>query len=310
MFDPSKKTIVYKLNNPGIPNHIYWRERLSAWFNFEEYDELKTYNKADHILWVCRLEQDKSWITPFVDNGFKVVHEFLWDYYGESTVENGILILKSNHWTLADFSLRTQRKQYLVNSNPDKLFLCKIRKIDPNRDVLFDKIKHYADRALISYVKRGIELPDDITQEDPSFRWHQNPNWFNRTYFSLVVETSVTDPQFISEKIFTPFAFDHPIICYGPPRIMNLMEVLGFKTYAHIIDEYYDSIDDVPTKLQLIEQELERLDKEFSKGTKLFTDPLSLEIKAHNRNLIYSDELTTKIIWNEMVWPILGYSNG
>lgn len=305
----TKKTIVYAINNPAIPNNSYWREILDPWFNFEEYDETKTYNKQEHIIWVCYLEQDKSRIDKFIDSGFKVVHEYLWDHYGRSEVENNSLILKSDHWILVDFALRAKHNNYTVNSNPDKLFLCKIRKMTPSRDMFYNKIQKYKDRALISYVDRGVFLPDDTTPDDILFWWHQNPDWFNQTYFSLVVETSVTDSKFISEKIFTPFAFDHPIIAFGPPCIMNLMESLGFGTFGHVINNYYDSVNNIHTRVQLIESEIERLGKEVSNGVKLFTDTLSQEIKAHNRSLIYNDGLITKIVWTEIVQPVLEYAD-
>jgi len=63
------------------------------------------------------------------------------------------------------------------------------------------------------------------------------------TYFSLVTETVVEQPwPFRTEKIAKPLAIGHPFIVAANPGYYRDLHRLGFRTFGHLIDESFDSI--------------------------------------------------------------------
>lgn len=74
------------------------------------------------------------------------------------------------------------------------------------------------------------------------------------TYFSVVTETVFTYPYtFRTEKIWKPIAIGHPWIAVSNAGYYRDMHNLGFKTFGHLIDESFDTIDHNPTRLERIE---------------------------------------------------------
>ena len=64
------------------------------------------------------------------------------------------------------------------------------------------------------------------------------------TYFSLVTETVVEQPwTFRTEKIAKPLMMGHPFIVATSPGYYQDLHRLGFKTFGHVIDESFDTIE-------------------------------------------------------------------
>jgi hypothetical protein len=73
------------------------------------------------------------------------------------------------------------------------------------------------------------------------------------TYFSLVTETVFNYPySFRTEKIWKPIAMGHPWIAVANQGYYRDMHNLGFKTFGHVIDESFDTIEDNQKRLQRI----------------------------------------------------------
>lgn len=73
------------------------------------------------------------------------------------------------------------------------------------------------------------------------------------TYFSLVTETVADRPwSFRTEKIIKPIAAGHPWLCVSGPGFYQDLRNLGFKTFDHVIDESFDSIDNQQDRLDRI----------------------------------------------------------
>lgn len=80
------------------------------------------------------------------------------------------------------------------------------------------------------------------------------------TYFSLVTETTFDYPcSFRTEKIWKPVAMGHPWIAVGNAGYYRDMHNLGFKTFGHLIDETFDSIDIPQDRCARIAQVVEDL---------------------------------------------------
>jgi hypothetical protein len=64
------------------------------------------------------------------------------------------------------------------------------------------------------------------------------------TYFSLVTETVFDYPySFRTEKIWKPIAIGHPFVVAANAGYYRDLHRLGFRTFGHVIDESFDSID-------------------------------------------------------------------
>jgi hypothetical protein len=67
---------------------------------------------------------------------------------------------------------------------------------------------------------------------------------YRDTYFSLVTETVVEQPwPFRTEKIAKPLVIGHPFIVATSPGYYRDLHRLGFRTFGHVIDESFDSIE-------------------------------------------------------------------
>jgi hypothetical protein len=73
------------------------------------------------------------------------------------------------------------------------------------------------------------------------------------TYFSLVTETVVEQPwPFRTEKIAKPLMIGHPFIVATSPGYYQDLHRLGFKTFGHVIDESFDSIENHQDRMDRI----------------------------------------------------------
>lgn len=71
-----------------------------------------------------------------------------------------------------------------------------------------------------------------------------NPSAYTDTYFSLVTETVYSYPySFRTEKIAKPIAMGHPFVAVANAGFYRDLHNIGFRTFTHIIDESFDSID-------------------------------------------------------------------
>lgn len=100
-----------------------------------------------------------------------------------------------------------------------------------------------------------------------------NP-FFENTYFSVVSETTfntkpfitrdyteIPDGRFLTEKIYKTIAAGHPMIVVAPPRTLEALRSLEYKTFSPIINEAYDLEQDDCKRLMMITDEIERLCK-------------------------------------------------
>lgn len=122
-----------------------------------------------------------------------------------------------------------------------------------------DSLKH----ALWSYIEKGIVLPQEIsdyfnrtlhdTVDEHTGIQHKinhwpdgiiNPAMYFSTYFSVVTETNyIHAEQYYTEKIFKPMMMGHPFIVVANKDFYKFFHNAGFKTFGHLIDETFDSIE-------------------------------------------------------------------
>jgi hypothetical protein len=99
-------------------------------------------------------------------------------------------------------------------------------------------------------------------------------------------------------------AFKHAFIVYGTPHTLKHLQELGFETFAHAVDESYDTILDDNMRLDAIVTELKRLYKEFQSGQILFQDTVSQQKIQHNFEKFYDKQIIEQLWLTDIVEPI------
>jgi hypothetical protein len=80
-------------------------------------------------------------------------------------------------------------------------------------------------------------------------------NLYQDTYFSVVTETVFDYPySFRTEKIWKPMAIGHPWIAVANQGFYRDLHNLGFKSFAPVIDETFDQIENNQDRLDRIAQ--------------------------------------------------------
>jgi hypothetical protein len=89
--------------------------------------------------------------------------------------------------------------------------------------------------------------------------------YYEETYFSIVSETTYftkewyNSARFLSEKTFKPIAMKHPFILVSVPNSLEILRIMGYKTFSSIINEEYDLELDDGKRMLMILNEIERL---------------------------------------------------
>jgi hypothetical protein len=80
------------------------------------------------------------------------------------------------------------------------------------------------------------------------------------TYFSVVTETVFNYPySFRTEKIWKPIAMGHPFVAVANQGYYRDLHKLGFRTFGHVIDETFDSMENNQDRLKRIALVIEDL---------------------------------------------------
>ena len=89
--------------------------------------------------------------------------------------------------------------------------------------------------------------------------------YYEDSYFSIVSETTYFtnewyySARFLSEKTFKAIAMRHPFILVSVPNSLEILKLMGYKTFSPLIDESYDQeIDDAKRMIKIL-NEIERL---------------------------------------------------
>jgi hypothetical protein len=137
------------------------------------------------------------------------------------------------------------------------------------RDLVLCLNKHLHN-AIYSEVYNSKYLPNDCNLENFSDRYF-NPSWYDATHYTIVAETNIyNDSIFITEKTYKPIQYFHPFLIVGSKNSLEFLKNNGFVTYENLFDESYDCVDDIKSKLKIIENNVlnYNYDKNYDKLTK------------------------------------------
>lgn len=103
------------------------------------------------------------------------------------------------------------------------------------------------------------------------------------SYFTIVTESNFNSDtaRLITEKTYKPMFYKHPFILLAPPKSLQWLRELGYKTFDPVIDESYDLEQDDSIRLKKILHEANRLCNLSNDELVEFCDKL-LPIVNHN----------------------------
>jgi hypothetical protein len=165
---------------------------------------------------------------------------------------------------------------------PPKLFLCMNRVPRPHRRAIVCHLlrRGLLDRSMVSFrvdrpiwarfddlqlqeawqelqkrlplvIDRDLPLDFDRYMQDNFAAVTLGEAWpYRDSCFSIVNETHFSnDVLFVSEKVWKPIAHGHPFMIAGTPGTLAYLRALGFRTFAPLIDEHYDTLVDDAQRL-------------------------------------------------------------
>jgi hypothetical protein len=194
------------------------------------------------------------------------------DYF-DNVISVPYFVLQSYILFTQEYKVQPISFQEHINSSK-KSFLCLNGVNRDSRRYVYDYVQdnNLLDEAIFSFINRmagediirkypTILLKDDVPNNDDGVTWDNtfNRNWFLKTYFNLVTESSAKNDAsagpiplhnfentfFTTEKTMKPIFNCHPFICIADKNYhANLKQAFDFEMYDEIFDYSFDSISE------------------------------------------------------------------
>ena len=258
-------------------------------------DFLELHNTHDNTV--------QQWIQQLAESGCKVLINNLWEQV--DTKYTWAHYLSNTNWFWYNESLWYDQLGYL-NYHPNKTYqqlaFMPINIHKDWRDRVVEQLAPELDRMLYSYQDKT--LPNDIPRRHVHWQRYFNPDWYNSTYFSLVVETTEQLPDtgipFVTEKSFKPMALQHPFQIQGAPGILQYIQSQGFVTYDNLFDESYDLLSGADRLLKIQQNLREFVQEPYTVET--------IQRIEHNHARFFDHTLVCQRIRDEIINPLLEYA--
>ncbi len=141
----------------------------------------------------------------------------------------------------------------------------------------------------VSYLEKTSPRTIDYTNLENVWGYgFESKEAYMKSLISIVSETLFYEESgYLSEKIWKPMVHGHPFILIGPANSLQFIKnEFGFKTFDLIIDESYDSEKDPKKRMDMIFNEIKRLNSYSLEELKNKVKQL-IPILKHNKELMY-----------------------
>jgi hypothetical protein len=147
-----------------------------------------------------------------------------------------------------------------------------------NAPLIVDKFGPPVVVGEIPYI-HSVKRPSSSGTEDIE-------RFYADTFCDVVTETKYAQPTGnISEKTFRPIGYLKPFILVGPPRSLEYLKTMGYKTFSDYWDESYDSEENHQARLTKIFKLIDHINsKSIDELRQLYID--MQPILTHNANLL------------------------
>lgn len=252
-------------------------------------------------------------LDQYRDRGYRVVIDHMWDQTVDevSYVKDGVLSLYCNKWFWYNESLWYKHlgyDQYKRSDQATKSFLMLMNLKKFHRDEIYERLTPILKHSTFSYLGDGHRVIDDVDHSDPEWQRYFNPEWYNNTKFSVVVESfNEASAAWVTEKTYKPMAYFHPCVVHGTPGILAHIRSQGFETFDHVIDESYDSEPDSELRFHKVCSIVEDMTEQFCKGVDIFGDLETQQKLQHNHNKFFDIQTVHAGFYNGIIFPIINF---
>lgn len=313
-----KIKLIHLDNDFGRIIYPAFRECFNPHFELEQYSAERDYDKASTVF-VLNTAQD-MYLNSLVSAGYKVLVENLQEnsvpYVNNSPLVRYMICVNDRRlpesyiqvpWFFWYRESRLFNYQHLVRESKfDRKFLLMMNYQRSFRDYIHESFQGIADQGLYSYVARGIRLEGDIERNTKHWDRYINPDWYNKTQFSISVETVMNMGPgniFLTEKTMKPLALKHPYICLSCANAVASLKQAGFESYENLFDESYDTIESYSDRISAVYAQVKNcnIGSEYDSTTK--------EKIKHNYNLFFNDAEVDRRFKLDVIDPILEFLN-
>ena len=302
--------------------HPHIRPVITKYFDIEDYDATKTYFPGQHIPVVSYMQElEDPWYQPLVDRGHGLVVDHLWDsdVDSPSMVLDNRLVLRNGNWMWynAHYEYKFYNNDlYIPAPNWQHSFLLLMNLPRWHRDLIIDELSSVLPSALYSYKYQNKFIDNDIFDGALTpWRAHFHPGWYDSTVFSVVAESYMRTDDWVlnpdnyktevSEKIFKPIIFYHPVIVYGSADTLKYLHKQGFETWPDIFDESYDMILNDRERFDAVTKQVLLAVDRYHLG-EIIVDTARLQ---RNHDHFFDRQLVATRFEKEVVSDILEYVN-
>ena len=170
-----------------------------------------------------------------------------------------------------------------------------------------------AKAEIIKHINRNKLTLDyagtDFWQDDRRF----DENLYYKSAISVVTETYAAHINelyyneahvlWTTEKVWKPISLGHPFMVLGSLNTITYLQSEGYYTYYDIINESYDKVTDLPTRIDMICDEIDRLSQLSKPELKKMIDTV-YDFRKKNRELFYKKNHANKFykLFKEMIY--------
>jgi hypothetical protein len=249
-------------------------------------------------------EFDRPWVTFFVAGVLNYKTKNAGVYFHPYFLYSTVAFYRTHPEVLAQ-----------LDNKPTLRYDVLLGRRKPHRNRIFDKfdpthnvVRYFPDefdQDILQYNSEQFEWPDLLPkQHEPVMLTAQEvrvlgtivslsqiipTDIYNRTCYSMVAETMVDNRySFFTEKIVKPMLAKRLFVVAAGQHYLRNLRKLGFQTFDGIVDETYDSIEDVNTRIDAAcdaANSLVHVDKE-----------LLVEITEHNYQHLMSTDWNGQMI--------------
>lgn len=101
---------------------------------------------------------------------------------------------------------------------------------------------------LQEFISSGPYRCDNLTEREHNDHSHHVISHYTDSYCNIILETLFDCDQsggaFLTEKTFKPIKHGQPFVVVGAAGSLAALRSLGYRTFDHVIDNTYDTVDD------------------------------------------------------------------
>ena len=147
-----------------------------------------------------------------------------------------------------------QDSYVIMQTNPQMLKMTNFE-FDPVKNSFKEVLQWYATRQ---ETKRDFtnDVGGNLNVEHILPKYHQ---MFKNYQIEVIIESSTTRQGWFTEKTTRCLISGKPFILYGAPRQLERLQQMGFQTFAGLINEEYDTIEDDEERFDRVQAAIRRV---------------------------------------------------